>query len=76
MSNLIAPSTKISIGYAAAVASVFLGGALWINNNLHGLDARLARIEAALTTNVTQRDFDIWANKLRQENPAIRVPML
>ncbi len=72
--NTITERTRIPLGIAVATITAFLGGAIWLNNSLNRIDARLVLIENGTRDRFTGRDMKLWVLQLKFDNPTLKVP--
>lgn len=84
----LGPNTKTTLGVAGTCVTVFLGGALWINNSLRSVegavnnlghridlfDVRLKAVEDKGDGNLKAATFRAWADDLERRNPSVSVP--
>jgi len=66
--------TRIPLGIAVATITAFMGGAIWLNNSLNKIDARLALIEGGTRDRFSGADMRIWVMQLRLDNPTLKIP--
>jgi len=70
----ITQATKVPLSLLVGCVSVFVGGALWINNSLNRIEQRLTIIEMGTSDRFRASDMKAWALQLRLENPTLKVP--
>lgn len=78
-SMLLTKDTLVPLGIVAAL----VGGAVWLNDTLRGIDYRLEQIEERMTgvqeqvrgyDGIRGREMGLWIELLRARNPSVAVP--
>lgn len=72
--DAITESTKVPLSIAVGCVSVFVIGALWLNNSLNRIEQRLTIIELGTNDRIRASDFKSWVLQLRHDNPNLNIP--
>ena len=62
----------VSVAFATIVALATPGVAVW--RKLVAIDARLERMERIARHRLGRAEFELWATKLKRDNPSLEVP--
>lgn len=69
-------NTRIPLGVAVGCTVAMVGGAIWLNSNLHAIKDEIRAMRAEFSQNMNKSTFQIWVLELKADNPNLKVPNL
>jgi hypothetical protein len=66
--------TLVPLGIFVTSLTMLVGFSMWIDDKFDGLDKRMEKIEELLVDQWKVSDQELWAERLKSNNPTIAVP--